>query len=149
MTSYVSAELRRHVELRANGVCEYCLIHESDTFVGCHVDHVISEKHGGATEGGNLAYACAFCNRSKGTDIGSIAPTTGGFGRFFNPRTDHWSDHFALNGVLIEPRTAIGEATSRIFGFNERERILEREALEQIGRYPPKEATKLITSSHG
>ena len=28
MTSYVSADLRRSVELRANHLCEYCLIHE-------------------------------------------------------------------------------------------------------------------------
>ncbi len=44
MTSYVSAELRRLVAARAQGLCEYCLIHESDTFVGCQIDHVISEN---------------------------------------------------------------------------------------------------------
>ena len=44
MTSYVSAELRRLVAARANGVCEYCLIHETDTWLGCQIDHVISEN---------------------------------------------------------------------------------------------------------
>ena len=50
MTSYVSMELRRDVEERAGGACEYCRIHQDDTYVGCHVDHIIAEKHGGRTE---------------------------------------------------------------------------------------------------
>lgn len=89
MSSYISAELRRLVASRANGSCEYCLIHEDDTYLGCQVDHIISEKHDGATESENLAYACALCNRSKGSDIGSIAASTGELTRLFNPRTDH------------------------------------------------------------
>jgi hypothetical protein len=98
MTSYISIELRRLVESRANHLCEYCLIHEEDTFLGCQVDHIIAEKHSGPTNADNLSLACTFCNRAKGTDIGSIAPSTGEFTRFFNPRTDHWSDHFQLSG---------------------------------------------------
>ena len=54
MTSYVSSELRRFVRERSQGLCEYCLIHESDTFYGCQVDHIISEKHGGPTVDGNI-----------------------------------------------------------------------------------------------
>lgn len=145
MTSYVAAELRRFVESRAKQLCEYCLIHEDDTYLGCQVDHVIAEKHGGPTDAGNLSYACTFCNRAKGTDIGSIAPSTGEFTRFFNPRTDHWADHFSLNGVLIEARTPIGEATAGILGLNGPDRLLERETLQHVGRYPPKEAREHLT----
>ncbi len=145
MTSYVAADLRRIVESRANHLCEYCLIHRDDTYLGCQVDHVISEKHGGLTEADNLSYACTFCNRAKGTDIGSIAPSTGQFTRFFNPRTDHWADHFSLNGVVVEPRTPIGEATVRLLGYNEPDRILERETIRDIGRYPPIEAMEHLT----
>lgn len=106
MTSYVSADLRRIVESRAGNLCEYGLIHADDTFLGCQVDHIISEKHGGPTEAANTCYACTFCNRSKGADIGSIAPSTGEFTRFFNPRTDRWSDHFVLSGHAIEPQNS-------------------------------------------
>lgn len=60
MGSYVSPELRRQVSERADHLCEYCLVHETDTFFGCQVDHIISEKHGGQTVLENLAYACAF-----------------------------------------------------------------------------------------
>ncbi|MEO8497167.1 MAG: HNH endonuclease signature motif containing protein [Planctomycetota bacterium] len=147
MTSYVSADLRRIVESRARNLCEYCLIHAEDTFYGCQVDHIVSEKHGGPTEVENLAFACAFCNRSKGTDVGSIAPSTGEFTRFFNPRTDRWSDHFELKGIAIEPLTPIGETTARILGFNEPERMLEREMISNVGRYPPVEAAKLLNAS--
>ena len=65
-TSYVSAELRRLVVARADSLCEYCLIHEEDTFFGCEVDHIVSEKHGGQTDAQNLALACLFCKRNKG-----------------------------------------------------------------------------------
>lgn len=95
---YVTAELRRLVVARAEGLCEYCLIAEEDTFYGCEVDHVISEKHGGPTQEDNLAYACVFCNQAKGSDVGSIHWESGQFVRFFNPRTDRWADHFVLTG---------------------------------------------------
>ena len=136
MTTYVSFELRRLVSERARGCCEYCLIHESDTYLGCQVDHIVSEKHGGATTAENLCYACAFCNRSKGTDIGSRLARTGKYYRFFNPRTDRWLDHFLLMGTEIHGRTPIGEVTASLLRFNQVERRLEREALLKIGRYP-------------
>ena len=84
MSSYISAALRRLVAGRADYLCEYCLIHEEDAFFGCEVDHIISEKHGGPTEAENLAYACAFCNRAKGSGIGSIVRPPGSFSRFFS-----------------------------------------------------------------
>ena len=140
MTSYVSADLRRLVAARADSLCEYCLIHEADTWFGCQIDHVISEKHGGQTSAENLAYACIFCNRAKGTDLGSIAEHSGDLVRFFNPRVDRWSDHFRISGARIEALTDIGAVTTRIFGFNSIERLLEREALRAARRFPCPEA---------
>jgi hypothetical protein len=144
MTSYISADLRRLVEARANNICEYCLIHEDDTFLGCQVDHIISEKHGGPTDADNLSLACTFCNRAKGTDIGSIAESTGQFSRFFNPRIDRWIDHFELSGSFVDPLTPIGEVTARILGFNDPDRIAEREVLQENGRYPSEEAKRQL-----
>lgn len=71
--TYISAKLRKLIVERAKNTCEYCLIHESDTFFGCHIDHIISEKHDGPTEAGNLAMACTFCNLHKGSDIASLS----------------------------------------------------------------------------
>jgi hypothetical protein len=126
MPSYIREELRRLVAIRAEYLCEYCLIHEEDTFFGCEVDHIISVKHGGPTEADNLAYACVFCNRQKGSDIGSILLRISEFIRFFNPRIDRWGEHFRLEGAMIQPQTGIGEVTARILGFNHSDRLLER-----------------------
>ena len=125
MSSYISTGLRRLVAQRANRLCEYCLIAEDDTYFGCEVDHIISEKHRGPTSAENLAYACAACNRAKGSDIGSIVWSTGHFSRFFNPRTDRWSDHFALDEARIVPLTEIGDVTARILELNSAARLAE------------------------
>ena len=44
--TYISAALRQQVLLRAGDRCEYCGISGLMTF-GFHIDHIISEKHGG------------------------------------------------------------------------------------------------------
>ena len=136
MSSSIPHELRLLVARRAEDVCEYCLVHLRDSFVGFQVDHIISEKHGGPTEAGNLAFACAWCNRQKGSDIGTVAPATGGLVRLFHPRNDRWADHFRLVGVRIEWRTEIGEATVRLLKLNDLHRILEREVLRENRKYP-------------
>jgi hypothetical protein len=139
-SSTIGTSLRSLVAIRADQLCEYCLIHEDDTFFGCEIDHIISLKHGGPTDEDNLAFACLFCNRHKGTDVGSILAGTGAFIRFFNPRKDKWSHHFRLEGSFIKPVTDIGTVTASILGFNTSERILEREALIALGRYPTESA---------
>ena len=146
MSRYVPAALRRLVADRAERVCEYCLIHEDDTFLGCEIEHVVSEKHGGAAMEENLAYACVFCNRFKGTDLGSVVPATGQLVRFFNPRTDRWSDHFQLNGGQIVALTEIGQVTARVLEINHPDRLLEREQLRVVGRYPCPEAISRIVA---
>jgi hypothetical protein len=144
----INVELRRIVAVRAEGLCEYCLIHEDDTVFGCHVDHIISLKHGGPTHAGNLAMACVFCNRAKGSDIGSVLdpdePTT--FVRLFHPRHDAWTEHFVLgeDGVTLLPRTDVGAVTVRLLGFNVAQRLLERAALAAVGRYPSMTARRRL-----
>lgn len=147
--TYISAELRRQVIARAENLCEYCLLHDDDTFFGGEVDHIISEKHAGPTEEGNLAYACLACNRSKGSDIASLVPGTGLLARFFHPRTDRWRDHFRLDsdGITILPLTETGEVTARIFRFNADERLQERQALQIAGRYPDSAAQRRMSNS--
>jgi hypothetical protein len=142
-TTYVSTPLRRFVIRRANFLCEYYLIHADDTYWGCQIDHIISEKHSGETVADNLSHACSFCNRNKGSDIGSIT-LDGQFVRFFNPRIDSWSEHFCLDGITIIPLTDIGEVTARILGFNQLDRLIERQELQGLGRYPSPEAEAVI-----
>lgn len=140
MTGDVSDVVRRQVAERAYRVCEYCLIHEDDTFLGCQMDHIISRKHGGSSELENLAFACACCNASKGSDIATLAGNPPRLTRLFHPRQDRWLEHFQLLGSVIHPAGRIGEATVKLLRLNDPSRIEEREVLSKAGRYPAVEA---------
>jgi hypothetical protein len=133
--TYIPVAPRRAVRDRAGGRCEYCLIHEDDADLSHEVDHVIAEKHGGATEISNLAYAYFLCNNSKGSDLASLA-ADGSIAPFVNPRADVWTEHFRLNGDRFDLLSRQAEATDRILGFNEVARRQERRGLQILGRYP-------------
>jgi hypothetical protein len=100
-------------------------VFEDDTYVGFQIDHIISEKHEGATEEHNLAVACLFCNLNKGSDIGSL-DDAGTFTRLFHPRRDRWAEHFRFNGLRIEGITAVGTVTAKLLRFNDTHRVEER-----------------------
>ncbi len=143
--SKIALDIRQIVAVRAHYVCEYCLIAEADAFFKFQIEHIISRKHGGSSELENLALACVFCNRYKGSDIASLNPETNELVQFYNPRTMRWREHFYLSEVVIEPLTAIGEATIRILQMNADEQILERRVLHRRGRYPSEQALLIIT----
>ena len=48
--SHIPNELRQQVYKRANGVCEYCQLPDTVTLAAHQMDHIIAEKHGGATD---------------------------------------------------------------------------------------------------
>jgi len=118
---------------------------EEDAYFRFQVEHIISRKHGGSSQPDNLALACVFCNRYKGSDIASLIAARNELVRFYNPRADRWQEHFRLSGVVIEPLTEIGEATIRILQMNHDDQILERHVLNVRGRYPSQAALLLIT----
>lgn len=142
--SKISSEIRQIVAVRAQYVCEYCLIAEVDAFFRFQIEHIISRKHGGLTEIENLALSCVFCNRYKGSDIASLIPETNELVQFYNPRTMRWREHFKLSEVFIEPLTEFGEATIRILQMNHADQILERQVLYNRGRYPTEKALRII-----
>ena len=131
----IAPELRFLVAQRASLRCEYCLIHEDDAAFSHEVDHIVGRQHGGESTADNLAYACMICNRFKGTNVASV-DVSGVMVRLFNPRSDRWKDHFRLVGAVIQPLTATGEATARLLRLNAAERVVERNVLQGLGRYP-------------
>ncbi len=134
--TYVPVELRALAIVRAQESCEYCLVHANYAVLVHEIDHVIAEKHGGATEADNLAYACAQCNRFKGSDIATFDPQTGQIVALFNPRTQNWQDHFRHDGAVILALSPQGRATERLLQLNQIDRVLLRRELIRAGRYP-------------
>lgn len=134
--SRISANLRELVIKRAKGKCEYCLIYQDFSIYSHEIDHIIAVKHGGKTVAENLALACLFCNRYKGSDFATIEPNTAEVTLFFNPRRQKWTEHFILAKSIIEGTTVTGQATARLLKFNISIRILERQTLINEGYYP-------------
>jgi HNH endonuclease len=130
--THIPIALRRAVRERSRECCEYCLIPESMTWAVHTVDHIIAEKHGGATSAENLAIACAICNSRMGSDLASIDEQTGAIVPLFHPRRDRWVEHFRLVRGRIEPLSATGRATVRLFRLNEQQRVEERVRLVEI-----------------
>lgn len=134
--AHIPSALRRLVIERAGGRCEYCRFPAEAALLAFEIEHIIAEKQGGTTTEENLALACPYCNRHKGTDLGSLEAETGVLFPFFNPRTQNWHEHFALRGATIVPLTPVGRVTAAILQLNHPDRLLEREGLVRIGRYP-------------
>ena len=88
------SELRKRVEIRAGGRCEYC--HAPQTACGYrfHLEHIVPSAEGGSDEIENLALACAACNLAKGDRTTSVDPETGQTVALFDPRTNAWDERF-------------------------------------------------------
>ncbi|MEH2321661.1 HNH endonuclease [Nostoc sp.] len=127
--TYIPVNLRRLVEERANYRCEYCQLPAGVAFFPHEIDHVIAQKHGGATDANNLALTCWRCNRYKGTDLGSFDPETGAFSFLFNPRTQKWAEHFTFLELNLVGLTPSGRTTIRLLQINSDERLAERHRL--------------------
>ncbi|MFZ4703525.1 MAG: HNH endonuclease [Candidatus Methylumidiphilus sp.] len=132
--THIPVSLRRLAYERAGGCCEYCGMSERFSFALHQIDHIIAEKHGGATMAENLALSCILCNKHKGSDLASIDPLTGKISPLFHPRSHVWLEHFAFeaDGRLVSA-TAEGRATIRLLQMNQPERVEERRLLREYG----------------
>lgn len=127
--TYIPTALRRQVIKRAGNRCEYCLLPAQVAFFPHEVDHVIAEKHGGATDIDNLAFACWRCNRHKGSDLTSFDPQTQLLSPLFNPHRQLWTEHFAYEDVRIVGLTPEGRTTITLLRLNNDDRLIERHTM--------------------
>lgn len=134
--SYIPTSLRLYVEERSRFCCEHCLLHQEDHYWSHEVDHIYATKHGGETVESNLCLSCADCNRYKGSDIASLDPITQTPVFLFHPRLNRWQEHSRLVNGALEALSQQGRATARLLHFNDIDRIIERQSLIQLGRYP-------------
>lgn len=127
---HIPAQLRQVVRERARNCCEYCHLPEAVTLVTFHIEHIIAEQHGGPTLLDNLALACPWCNLNKGPNIATLDPNqpydTATIVALFNPRQDHWADHFTLEGPLILPVSIRGHASMVLLRMNSIDLIVAR-----------------------
>jgi hypothetical protein len=133
MSNYISEKTRKEVAQRANHKCEYCKVHTDDMFLSFELDHIHPSKHGGTNEIENLAFACPHCNQHKRSDFATMIGSE--VVRLFNPRIDTWAEHFKVEEGEIEPKSKVGEASIKIFRFNEPDRVILRQLLTRVGRY--------------
>jgi 5-methylcytosine-specific restriction endonuclease McrA len=54
------------VRRRASERCEYCRLHQENSELKHHLEHIITKQHGGSDGAENLALACHRCNLRKG-----------------------------------------------------------------------------------
>lgn len=122
---------------RASSRCEYCQLHQDDSWLTFEIDHIIARKHRGETYAGNLALSCFYCNSFKGANIAGRDTNNGKITPLFNPRRHKWSSHFRWNGPVLVGRTAIGRTTVAVLNINDAEAIATRAALIAAGLFPP------------
>ena len=125
---------RDQVRQRAGNRCEYCrLRQDNDRFHPFHVEHIVPRKHRGADALENLALACHQCNLHKGPNLSGLDPDTSQMVRLFNPRQDHWREHFAFDGIRITGLTDIGRTTAWVLQMNSEDRLELRRVLSALG----------------
>jgi len=54
----------------------------------------------------------------------------------FNPRTQHWEEHFVLEADVLRGLSPEGRTTANLLQYNTPERVAERRRLSEVGRYP-------------
>jgi hypothetical protein len=105
--------MHRFVAGRAGERCEYCKTPERLAGYPFEVEHVVPTARGGTSAVTNLALACGFCNKAKGTKQRARDPETGALVPLFNPRADRWEDHFTWEDdfTVVLGITPCGRAT--------------------------------------
>ena len=108
---YIPVSLRRVVIERSANRCEYCKLAQAGQAATFHIDHVIPIAAGGKTVLENLALACVSCSLSKSDRQIISDPETEADVPIFNPRLQHWPEHFYWDGFYLVGHPAIGRAT--------------------------------------
>ena len=123
----MDAATRKSVRIRAANRCEYCLLHQDQSpLATLQIEHIVPKKHGGTDDLENLAIACIDCNLAKSSNIAGYDPDTSLMTRLFNPRNDHWDDHFEIQGAYILGKTPIGRTTVHVLNMNSEEQLALR-----------------------
>jgi hypothetical protein len=137
--SLFSPALRARVTERAGSRCEYCHLPTRGQVATFPIDHVIPKSAGGSNEDSNLALCCPHCNAQKWKTAEATDPVSGLIAPYFNPRRDHWEEHFRWSresvGVLVG-LTPTGRATVEGLHLNDSKMVELRLLLGELGLFP-------------
>ena len=141
MPPNVADDLRQEIREADRSSCAYCLTSEANSGIPLTFDHIWPLSKGGQTIYENLCLACRTCNEFKAGRTEAEDPLTGGRQPLFNPRAQHWADHFAwsADGTRIEGLTAIGRATVVALRMNEAVVVSARRRWAISGWHPPRD----------
>lgn len=132
----VTNDHRRAIREMAGRCCEYCRIAEGDRLAKFQIDHIIPIKHGGTDMLQNLCLACLACNSHKGPNVAALDPATGEATKLYNPRQQHWDDHFQIKFDATITGLTEGRATLVVLSINDQERVKQRFGELLLGEYP-------------
>ncbi len=111
----ISPETRLSVRQRANFVCEFCGVSETDTAGELTVDHFHPKTRGGTDDLTNLLYCCVRCNQYKADYWSDAADAP----RLWNPRQETLDVHLlTLADGTLYPVTPTGEFTCHRLRLN-------------------------------
>ena len=137
--SRLSPLLRRRVQQRGQGLCEYC--HSCMDYTGhaFTVDHILPFSRGGTNDFNNLCLCCFWCNNYKHARTHALDARTGSITPLFNPRTDNWHDHFRWSPTYtrVVSRTARGRVTIEVLRLNRPSLVRARQIWVRHGLHPP------------
>lgn len=137
--TYLPIETQRQVFKRARGLCEYCWSPAHFASGPFNIEHIIPISRNGTDMLENLALSCPGCNGHKYDKTDVPDPTDGMMVPLFNPRRQHWHDHFRWNEdyTLIIGLTATGRATVDVLQMNRVGVVNLRAVLYVVGKHPP------------
>jgi len=136
--------LRKRVNQRAKGCCEYCMSQEKFESSSFSIEHIVPKSKGGTNDFENLAFSCQGCNNFKFTKLTAVDPITKTIVPLFNPRKDNWTDHFEWNEnfSVILGKTPIGRAMIIALKMNREFLINQRIVYRAYGIHPPEHSLK-------
>jgi len=139
--SPISDDVRSRVRAQSSDRCGYCRSPQKHVLGLLEIDHIIPQARGGTDDEENLWLACRMCNGFKGAQTHGRDPITGQLVRLFNPRQQHWSDHFAWSedGIRIIGLTSCGRATMLALQLNNVIAVTVRREWVAAGWHPPKD----------
>ncbi|MBL7797326.1 MAG: HNH endonuclease [Saprospiraceae bacterium] len=133
-----SRAIKKVVERRAKGYCEYCFSPSEFSPGPFAAEHVIPTAKDGLSTLDNLAYSCQGCNGHKFTATEAIDPVTKVMTSLYHPRNDFWESHFewSADALSIIGITPTGRATVERLQLNRPNLVNLRKALLALEIHP-------------